>query len=133
MSESMDHISLVKKIIAYINKQNNNFLILSDSHAAQSSPSRTSNIHGYVPDVMAFNPEMDCIYLGEAKTKNDLERRHTEDQVKTFLSYCSQKNIVFIIAVPWDLKRLAVSLLKMWQSEICLNYEKTIVIDCTYE
>jgi len=133
MGESADHIDLVNKIINYINRSHPGSLILSDSLACSAISSRTSIINGYIPDVMAFDGQMDGIFMGEAKTRNDLERKHTEEQIKTFLTYCNERNITLIVAVPWDMRRLAVALIKRWRGDISLPHDNTIVIDCTYE
>lgn len=133
MGESSTHGHLVRKIINYINRQEPNSIVLCDSYIEESYSSNTQNINGYIPDVLALNAKLERVYIGEAKTSKDLERRHSESQIKSFLAHCSQNEITFIIAVPWDVKRLAASLIKRWIIEIGLANAKTIIIDCTYE
>ena len=58
-------------------------------------------VEGYRPDV--FYQYKNTMIIGEAKTSNDVERRHSREQYKAYVRKCSlfQGKAHLLIAVPW--------------------------------
>lgn len=70
-------------------------------------------INGYRPDIYVSSLPPIFNIIGEAKTSWDLEREHSMEQLTAFLSYCNiTKDTMLILAVPWDMVRLARAIIK---------------------
>ena len=127
MGESLTHINLVNAIKEWISnhEEENNLCIYSDlptSHYGGKPPS----INGYYPDIYATVRGNKKIFIGEAKTANDIESRHSRQQFQAFLQYCiPHSNSELIIAVPWDFVNCARGLI---QSLIRRNETKTVSV-----
>lgn len=113
MAESSKHSALVQIIIDYIQRSYADNPALGIMHDL-SSPlyaEKPNRIEGYVPDVYAFDAPFTTTIIGEAKTADDLETEHSRKQMTAFLSFLGkQKSGTFILAVPWQVKRRAASL-----------------------
>lgn len=101
--ESKEHIELVKVAFRYISSQLSELdrpLISTDSDGNLGSYRVQGN---FVPDVYFTNTS--CMYIGEAKTIKDFERKHSQDQ---FLSYIRELKSfsdkgVLVVSIPWQL------------------------------
>ena len=85
MSESIEHMNLVKDIVEYVKEKLPECvhgLIEIDDCIAQKPP----KINGFIPDVY-FNWKEQLI-IGEAKTLADFERKHSREQFMTYLEAC---------------------------------------------
>lgn len=120
MPESAFHIYLVEHMASWIR---NNFLsgengsILID-HPESSPHNKPPQIGNYIPDLFVYRTVHYGIILGEAKTFYDIENKHTEDQIKTFLKYLVQiENGIFVFTIPWQMSRFAKNYLKYLQKQ----------------
>ena len=111
MAESPQHRFLVSALedwVAINLLQNDRAYLLIDN-----TLNRTPNIYGFVPDLCVLAGPNGEYVIGEAKTTKDLENFHTINQLNSFLKKCSQvENSYLVIAVPWDVTRLAKSIIK---------------------
>ena len=104
MPESSAHDRLVKAILDHLNR---NFGSLNEIAVREDSPSalrgeRPPMVGGFVPDVFATNVPTTMTVIGEAKTRQDLERAHSQAQILAFLEFlASTPNGVFILSVPF--------------------------------
>ena len=125
MSESSKHIKLIKVIKQFVEENENiekAFLRcdLIDEYKTEGL------INGYRPDL--FYKYKEKIIIGEAKTKNDIDRKHSIEQYKSYLEYCSLngENTKFIISVPWTETIYAKRILKNLKSQF--NYNTKILV-----
>jgi hypothetical protein len=129
LAESSKHAALVQIIISYIGREHAQLGIVNDL----SSPLRAekpSRIDGFVPDVYAFDAPLTTVIIGEAKTQDDLETERSRKQMAGFLSYLGlQKTGIFIVAVPWHLKRRAAAIEATIQAETGATAVKTVTLD----
>ena len=103
MSESQSHVKLVNIAFDYIKKKISNnceSLIECDSVSTQK-PSKI--IGGFIPDV--FFTYRDLLIIGEAKTEDDFERRHSKNQYAAYIQECCRFDgkAILVIAVPWNM------------------------------
>lgn len=104
MPESPAHGRLVKAILDYLDR---NFGSLTEIAVREDSPSalrgeRPPLVGGFVPDVFATDVPTTMTVIGEAKTRQDLERAHSQAQIMAFLEFlASTPNGVFILSVPF--------------------------------
>jgi hypothetical protein len=83
-----------------------------------------------VPDVYAFDAPLTTVVIGEAKTQDDLETARSRKQMTAFLSFLGlQKSGIFILAVPWHLKRRAGAIIDTLQAETGATSVKTVMLD----
>ena len=110
MGESSSHIRLVDQLVSWILHQlldgDDGYMMID--HPNSKANERPPKIGGFIPDVYVPSAAGKRLIIGEAKTGRDLERKHSLDQLVAFLRVCSQaENPVFVLAVPWDMVRLA--------------------------
>jgi hypothetical protein len=99
---------------------------LPERRAQQKPPS----VNNFVPDVYVSPTSNTQLIIGEAKTGYDLDSRHTREQVKAFLRKCAELNdSVFVFAVPWDMVRLAKSIVRDLQTEVGAQEVDVVVLD----
>ena len=114
MPESSIHNSLVIAMsnwiaINYCDGDHGSILVDKPENTLESKPPK---IFGYIPDVYAKGCSICGLIVGEAKTAKDIERTHTEHQIKAYLEHCKLvDDAVFVIAVPWHMTRCAKSLI----------------------
>ena len=69
-------------------------------------------IGAFRPDVYAVDAPLTRTIVGEAKTQADLETDHTRAQFVSFIRFLRlQQNAVLVVAVPWQARATARSLL----------------------
>jgi hypothetical protein len=132
LAESNKHSALVNIIIRYIGREHTDIAapgIINDL----SSPLRAekpNRIDGFVPDVYAFDAPLTTIIIGEAKTHADLETDHSKKQITAFLSFLGhQKTGIFILAVPWQAKRRAQTVVATLRDAVGAASVETITLD----
>lgn len=101
MAESSTHMSYVKKIFEYVKQivpENNMSLILIDSPDSIENPIPV--IHGFRPD-LSYKIN-DVLIIGEAKTDDDVDRRHSLEQYYSYLkeaeAFDGKSYIVFCVS-----------------------------------
>ncbi len=73
-------------------------------------------IDGYYPDLYCAAVDGQPVYVGEAKTVNDLESRHSRDQLAAYLRFLSVRGTgSLVVAVPWRAVPSARSLVRSIQ------------------
>lgn len=123
MSESANHKRLVELVIKYVeDKVGCDYVCfietdISDEH---SLPQMTEE--GFRPDV--FFEYNGIMIIGEAKTSDDIMRKHSLCQYISYLRKCSlyTGNAEFVIAVPWFDQASANNILKKLRSDIPGDY-----------
>ncbi len=133
MAESQIHTELVEQLRTFVvNKylDGDDGSVLVDSAGVECND-RTSKVNGYFPDLIATpsNGEITKI-IGEAKTINDIETKHSISQMEAFLRYCSQtKSGLLIIAVPWPYGRSVRNIMKRVANIANLEANKCLIPD----
>lgn len=132
LAESSEHSALVQIIIKYIGREHSQIAALGIVNDL-SSPlyaEKPSRIGGFVPDVYAFDAPLTTIIIGEAKTQADLETEHSKRQITEFLSFLGhQKTGIFILAVPWQVKRRAHAIVSTIIEAVGAASVKTVTLD----
>jgi len=120
MAESSSHIRLVEEMVnwiaaTYLNGEKAYLLI---DHPDSPTNNKPPKINGYIPDIFSSISPLGGVIIGEAKTINDIERVHTEEQIKAYLRYCKDyNNAIFVFAVPWQMSRFANAFIKRLQDQ----------------
>ncbi len=88
MAESSEHIDYVKKIAKYVSlltsvEISSNLLV--DLPEYSNRPDRT--IGNFIPDL--FYKDSRCLIIGEAKTENDIDRKHSKEQYESYIREAS--------------------------------------------
>ncbi len=84
----------------------------------------------FKPDVYAIDAPITRTIIGEAKTQGDLETNHTDAQFRSFMNFLRlQPNPVFILAVPWQARVLARTILVAVQQELQASRVQLVVLD----
>jgi hypothetical protein len=110
LAESSKHSALVQAIISYIGREHAHVegLGIVNDLSGPLHAEKPNRIEGFVPDVYAFDAPLTTVIIGEAKTSDDLETEHSKRQMTAFLTFLGrQESGIFILAVPWQLKRRA--------------------------
>jgi hypothetical protein len=102
MGESLQHIELVNSILKFMKLMVNvelTCLIRVDLPDSNSKPPKVGE--GYIPDLYFCNDEM--LIIGEAKTSNDFDRKHSLEQYMSYIITCDhfEGEANMIVAVPW--------------------------------
>jgi len=132
MSESVSHYKMVLSIKQWIIncfKDKEKLYVWCDTPEDRKSevPCR---IEGFIPDVYAKLINSSREIIGEAKTANDLDSKHTEKQLAAFLKLCSRNDgMILVLAVPWDLVRYTRSLVEYWKKKYHAENTRTIILE----
>lgn len=103
MSESQQHIDLVQVALKHIKSivpDNMEEIIQCDS----SDTRRPSKVSGnFIPDLYFWNK--DILIIGEAKTVDDFNRKHSREQFMAYLSECHSfyGQSFLVVSIPWQL------------------------------
>jgi len=131
MGESESHNRLVKSIVdwiasTYFNGEVRHILADLPDRNVHSRPRKIGEA---IPDAYALLPTGGVV-IGEAKTSTDLENRHTEGQLRSYLRFCKlSPESLIVIAVPWPVTALAKDRLKYLKRLEKLEEVRTIVLD----
>jgi len=132
MSESSVHIQLVEKLAQWIavNILSGDGGSIFIDHPESKPSNKPPTINGYIPDVFVSNVPKVGLVIGEAKTSQDLERQHTEEQITAFFEYCTHfERATFVFATPWPCTRFALSFLRRLQQRTGANKLLIFVIE----
>ena len=132
MAESSKHASLVQIIINYIGREHSHVtgLGIVNDLSSPLHAEKPNRIEGFVPDVYAFDAPLTTVIIGEAKTPDDLETERSKKQITAFLSFLGHQQAgIFILAVPWQLKRRADSLVAALRAASGAASVKTVTLD----
>ena len=113
--ESKAHHTLVKYINKYVSNISGVVSSLIESDIFEISGNITRMSEGFIPDLY-YNYDNLCI-IGEAKTEEDLEREHSINQYKSYISHLEKKcsngcKCLIVIAVPWGASITAYRIIK---------------------
>lgn len=128
MSESKTHQRLVKILIEYVKKvvgPDMSCFIQSDIGDEYQLCPQTEE--GFRPDV--FYEYNGRLILGEAKTSDDVSRKHSLEQYYSYLKKCSLYNgkAEYVMAVPWREYAEANNIIKKIQKDLPGEYEIKIL------
>jgi len=132
MSESSSHLSLVALLAHWIcaNCLTGDPGLMLVDHPDFTRLSRPPKIHGYLPDVYVRDTRHSQLVIGEAKTRWDLQTKHTLDQLTAFLeTRDSGLTTRLVLAVPWDMTRLARSILARICRDLDIPSNGHVVLD----
>jgi len=104
MGVSDSHIRLVQELRSFVEAKygGKGKLIVFTDNPDSAFKDHVPKIGEAFPDLYARCYCPDIIILGEAKTVNDVESRHSILQYKYFIQFCAQNtNSCLIFAVPW--------------------------------
>ncbi|MDH5415372.1 MAG: hypothetical protein OEW87_14645 [Flavobacteriaceae bacterium] len=131
MSESITHQNLVKAIHTWLKNENtNNDMSILVDLPEEDTTNRPTMINGFRPDLYAKRVSDNRIYIGEAKTKKDLETQHSRRQLRAFLEHLSiLENSILILGVPWAMVPCARGLIERIKIDSKTNCVDFIVLD----
>jgi hypothetical protein len=132
LAESSQHTALVQIIIRYIKREHATLTALGivDDLPSAIGAEKPNRIGGFVPDVYAFDAPLTTTIIGEAKTRDDLDTEHSKKQISAFLSFLSYQNTgIFVMAVPWQVKRRAHAIVTNLQKAAGAAAVKTVTLD----
>lgn len=131
MPESAVHIHLVVALRRWIADEYFNgelAHVLSDTSGTPQA-GRTPQVGGYVPDAFASTGGDSRVVVGEAKTADDIERRHSMAQIEAFLRFCNGVNGNLVLAVPWHRAAYARNFLHTLNRSKGLSVDRCRVLD----
>jgi hypothetical protein len=132
LGESAKHLELVSRILSHIDKTYVGMSAVATIHdlPGQIGCAKPPKIGRFKPDVYAIDAPLTRTIIGEAKTQVDLESNHSASQFHAFMSFLrSQPNPVLILAVPWQARVLARTLLVAVQSELAASTVQVVILD----
>lgn len=123
MSESANHKRLVELIIEYVSDRVGcDYVCFIESDLSDEHPLPQMTDEGFRPDV--FFEYNGIMIIGEAKTSDDVMRKHSLCQYASYLKKCSlyKGEAEFVIAVPWIDQASANNILRKLKREIPGHY-----------
>lgn len=136
MPESLNHTTLLDRLIVYVRHSmdaDQHFLILHDLPSLIGCE-KPPMIEGFRPDLYATCGATEAVIIGEAKTANDLETAHSREQYRAYARHlAASPRSTFILAVPWQLRVRAKTLMRLAVEEAGAPAIVRIVIDDVQE
>lgn len=128
MGESAAHMDLVDCIRRYaISKvpEGEEGLVLYDSPSSEEKPSR--NRDGFRPDVEYHRHNF--LIIGDAKTSKDLESRHSQQQIESYIRDCHDFSgeSLLVIGVPFADSQRACSVIGSMQQRLNARVSYAVV------
>ena len=121
MSQSDAHRQLVLNVAEALRCRCPLIRLVTDTQSTPGEPIPPI-ISGYRPDVFAMVSSSETSIIAEAKTDNDLENKHTNNQIAAFINYLEQKkNGLFVLSVSGNRADRAKTMLRF----IVRNRQKT--------
>ena len=127
MSESRSHVELVVAAVEYIKT-----IVELDLHAiiqydSVDSSRPTKVIGNYIPDVYFWHA--DQLIIGEAKTINDFDRPHSQDQYNAYIEECQSFSgrATLVISVPWQMVATAKNYFRRLKKNLDANIPIIII------
>ena len=130
MSQSEQHKKLVELTADKLKNRYSEIVIVVD---LQSVPGDEVPplIEGFRPDIYAHNKQSKLVVIGEAKTDNDIDTKHTYVQVRSFLNHLECRlNGNFVLAVTGIGSDRAKTFLRFIHKELNLQKTSIEVFDC---
>ncbi len=127
--ESKAHIDLVNRVLIYVKEripESSYELIHCDSNGRNSEVRVMGN---FVPDI--YYTDGDVLIIGEAKTLDDFERKHSRDQFDAYIKECQifSGTSMLIVAVPWQLMITAKNYFKRLKQRESWSFDVVIIND----
>jgi hypothetical protein len=100
------HETLVKMILQWLDQKGlgPDAQVFCDSVGVLGG-SKPKKVGGFVPDVFCYVPSIKHTIIGDAKTPNDLETRHSKDQFEAYADYlathCTSGELVVSTRFEW--------------------------------
>jgi hypothetical protein len=138
VSESLNHTALLNRLIGYVRHAmdgDQHLLILHDLPGLLGCE-KPPMIEGFRPDLYATSGALQGVIIGEAKTADDLETAHSREQYRAYarhLAASARARPTFILAVPWQLRVRAKTLMRLAVEEAGAPAIVRIVIDDVQE
>lgn len=135
MTISQEHQGLLSLISEWCNSKGDSeqYLVMMDSYSdgySQLPPI----INGHRSDLVWMKSNGDFLFIGEAKTRNDLNNNHTRKQITSFIDALEEQGDgLLIVAVPWGLEGVAGSLIASLQRKQGYETRRWKVISNTPE
>ncbi len=125
--ESQAHIELVKVVYQYIFEkieEENRALIEVDSSGSNNSFRVQEN---FIPDV--YYSFRDKMFIGEAKTELDFERKHSKDQFDSYIEELKlfEGDACLVISVPWQIIATAKNYFRRKKLKERLNIQMVVL------
>ena len=124
MGESKDHQQLVEILVEYVKDSVGvDLCCFIQSDASDEYTISPQTDEGFRPDV--FFEYNGRLIIGEAKTENDISRRHSIEQYYSYLKKCAQYHgkAEYVMAVPWMGQAEANNIIKKISKEFPGDYE----------
>ena len=131
MVPSQAHEDLISKAVHAIQMRHPYLSIVTDlrKNVGDEVPKL---IYGFRPDVYAEKKTLNnkLTVIAEAKTDNDIENRHSHNQIEAFLHYLEEKKCgVFILSVSGCKADYGKSFLLFKREKLNINHTKLAVFD----
>ena len=103
MSESRSHVELVTAAVRYIKTIVNPELHAIIQYDSADSVRPTKVIGNYIPDIYFWHANQ--LIIGEAKTINDFDRQHSQNQSIAYIKECKRfwGYSLLVVSVPWQM------------------------------
>ncbi len=122
MALSESHVRLVHQLERYVRETYKDQILIYTDNPDPNIRAKVPIIGGIIPDLYArcFSP--DLIILGEAKTINDIDSRHSVSQYEQYLRYCrATPHSVLIFAVPWTVVVGLKNKIRILKRQLCID------------
>jgi len=120
MPESYEHITIVKRVLAYVETEYaavGTLRALTDL-PGDKLPTRPPIIGGYIPDVFCTDTPATMTVIGEAKTSKDLQTHRSLQQIATFYDHLAHAQGGHLaIGVQWPDEAFVINFLKRLRSK----------------
>lgn len=129
MSQSEQHRNLIVQVVKALEVRCPLVSFISD---VQQKPGDEVPpiINGFRPDVYARKESDNSVVIAEAKTDNDLENKHTDNQIESFVSYLERRgNGFFILSVTGYRANRAKTLLRFLRQKTHITRTALAVFD----
>lgn len=130
MGETQLHLDLVRRLVEYAEWRLRGYVAVAVFADLPSTPRRDKpqRVGGFVPDVYASDVPTTFSLVGEAKTIEDLETRHTILQLGAFFRHVTVCGGALAVAVPWTAITTARRVVhEVAVAEGCATVEYTII------
>ena len=133
MGESQQHLALVDIVLRYAEwrlRGCSAVVVFADMPTVPRGE-RPPRVGGFVPDVFAIDVPTTVRIIGEAKTREDLERPHTDRQLTAFLECLGLLGGTLVLAVPWDATAAASRIAQRLRSATQAQNVEIVILDDT--
>ena len=131
MPESLSHKQLVRNLRLWIEKnyQHREVVFLWIDNCPEEGFIQPKRIGSYIPDVFARCMTDGLEIIGEAKTGNDIQSRHSEEQFIGYLRHCKLNGSLFVLSIPYLYRAFSKTLIKFLRTENSAQAANFIIID----